>query len=120
MALLKTEVISDKWVDTISCHRSLGKEWTGRTFFYRQAATNMMFAGALLASICPQSTCLSQVGQPISPDATNSSLVGPVFGKRVVVYEGAPGGSWEPASRPLTAGAAVDGSSEEPAVSETL
>ena len=68
-------------------HRaSLGMKWTGRTFLYRKAATNTMFVGALLASICPQSTCLGHAGQLISPDASNVSLVGPVFGERVAVY----------------------------------
>ena len=51
-----TVVISDEWADTSSCRRSLGKKWTGRTLFYRGSATNMTFAGALLASICPQFT----------------------------------------------------------------
>eukprot|EP00959_Pyramimonas_sp_CCMP1952_P183362 3833557-Pyramimonas_sp.AAC.1 len=38
-----------------------------------------MFAGALLASICLQSTCLSQVGPFISVGDAAASLAGPAF-----------------------------------------
>lgn len=91
-----SETIRDKWTGS-SCHRSSGKKWTGRAIFYRKAAANVMLAGALLASICPQSICASQVGQLISPDAQNFSLAGPVCGKRAAVLQGTPGGSWQPA-----------------------
>eukprot|EP00959_Pyramimonas_sp_CCMP1952_P048417 1010698-Pyramimonas_sp.AAC.1 len=57
-----------------------------------------MFAGALLACVCPRSACLSQVGQRVSSGAANVNLAGPVYGRRVAVLRGAPGGSWQPAA----------------------
>eukprot|EP00959_Pyramimonas_sp_CCMP1952_P156559 3274220-Pyramimonas_sp.AAC.1 len=58
----------------------------------------MLFAGALPASICPLSTCISQVGHLIYTYATNASLAGPVFGERLGVLRGAPGGFWQSAA----------------------
>eukprot|EP00959_Pyramimonas_sp_CCMP1952_P385072 8070416-Pyramimonas_sp.AAC.1 len=58
----------------------------------------MMLAGALLASICPQSARLSRVGQLFSPDATAVGLAGQVPDKRMAVLRGAQGGSWQSAA----------------------
>eukprot|EP00959_Pyramimonas_sp_CCMP1952_P019721 416732-Pyramimonas_sp.AAC.1 len=60
--------------------------WTGHAF-----GPSMAFAGALLASVCPQSARFSQVGQLTFPGATNGGLAGPVFGKRLAVLRGVPG-----------------------------